>query len=127
MPPSQTTTHFYVIAKKDTQALVTSVMAISDHDREDAVLAFTSAAAAQLYLTQAGWVTTDTVAELDTESFHCWLKECQLQNQKWVAFNPDRVRHMDGICQQVFDIDSLLQQLDQTDNTPATILKLVTA
>lgn len=102
---------FFVIAKKNSPELITSIMCAGPDCSEDAVAVFTEKAAAELYLTQAGWVETETVAELETSSFLAWLNEAVKAGPKLIAVDPDRVHQDDGISQPVIPAAEFFDRL----------------
>lgn len=105
------TVSFFVIAKKDTADLVTSVMHAGREGKEDAVIVFTQQAAAETYLNQAGWVETETTAELEPAAFLKWLIKATQDGPTLIAVNPDRVHQDDGMRQTVIPVDDFLNEL----------------
>lgn len=102
---------FFVIAKKDAKELVTSVMHAGRDKDEDAVMVFTQQAAAETYLNQAGWVETETTAELEPAAFLEWLIEVARNGPTLIAVNPDRVHQDDGMRQTVIPVAEFLKRL----------------
>lgn len=102
--------NLYVIAKRDSEDLVTSSMKIGEPSKEETAAIFTTDAKALAYLQQAGWVETETAAALTHDAVIKWLKSVAESGVKYVTVDPDRVHQDEGILQRVLVIDDLLKQ-----------------
>lgn len=102
---------FYVIAKKGAKELVTTVMSAGSTGEEEALVVFTQKSAADVYLNQAGWVETETTAELGPAAFLKWLLTARDSGPTLLVINPDRVHQDDEIRQTVIPVDELLNRL----------------
>ena len=103
--------NFYVIAKKDSEELVTSVLEGGPDGKGDVLAVFTQQSAAEVYLNQAGWVETETTAELEPAAFLEWLLAATEAGPTLIAVNPDRVHQDDEIRQTVIPVRELFNRL----------------
>lgn len=127
MAQSQNSTSFYVIASKGSSELITNVMHAGPDGEEEAIAVFTQQAKALEYLNQAGWVETDTVAELGPQSFLRWLLKSIDSGPKLVAIDPDRVQQDDKIRQSVMPVSELMKRLGPAINECLTASELTPA
>lgn len=108
---SESTTTFFVIAKKDTPDLVTSTFDAGREADEQAVLVFTQEGKARTYLQTAEWLKSETVAELQPAAFLRWMLDSRDHGVELAVIDPDRIHQQDGIRQTVVNIDHLLASL----------------
>lgn len=105
------TSSFFVIARQDSDDLVTSVLHAGRDGKEEALVAFTTADAARTYLQHAEWLQTETVAELEPAAFLKWLIQSTENGPTLLVTDPDRVHQEDGLPQTVVPVEDILNQL----------------
>lgn len=110
-PEPTTNTSYFVITKQGSPELNTSVLSIGDSE-EEAALIFTDSARAMIYLNQAGWMETETVAELKTAEFVRWLDQLRKDGVELLVPDPERIHQEDGIRQSVVTIASIRNAID---------------
>ncbi|MEQ9409250.1 MAG: hypothetical protein RIK87_16055 [Fuerstiella sp.] len=102
---------FFVLAKKDTPDLITSCFNAGRDGDQEAILVFTGELKARRYLQSAEWLTTETVAELQSAALLRWLVAAVDAGVDLVVIDPDRIHQQDGMPQNVMPLQDLLNGL----------------
>lgn len=112
----------FVISESASEDLVTSTLVAGPDGDKEIILLFTSRSGARAYLQQAGWLETETPAELQPSAVVRWLLSARNAGVEFVAVDPDYVKQSDGMRQRVFHLEDLLE-----DDQPTIILRLLEA
>lgn len=97
----------HVLADRRESQLSSPVFHAGSDDQKEAAAVFTSRAAAERYITAAGWKDTDIPAELQPVPLLRWLLNLDADGVEYVAVDPDRESHR----QTMLSVHSLISDL----------------
>ena len=113
----------YVLAERNESELSSPIFRAGPDETEESAAVFTTQDQAESYIRQAGWTTTETVAELNPESLLHWVLNLRSDGVQYLAVNPNR-REQEASRQQavlsiVDVVAEMTENLSRQLNAPA--------
>ena len=103
----------FVIAERCESDLCSPIFRAGCDESEESAALFTTRTLAETYVRHAGWMETNTVAELDAEDLLHWVLSLKSDGVQYLAVNPDRREHEERLQQMVLTIDDLVADATQ--------------
>jgi hypothetical protein len=109
----QLMTTMYVLADRGESELSSPVFSAGTEGREEAAVVFTSRVAAEQYIAASGWEDSEVPAELQPIPLLRWLLNLDAEGVEYVAVDPDRGSHRQGVGQTMLSVHELVADVSE--------------